>query len=640
MTLQQSVLLVLALAVVAGVVRLWRAHRLDPRAPRAWRLFALLAAQPLLASALYLTLFPPQRAVDPAALVLLTEGARAADAARAEGIVLALPEAEDAGAIPRVPDLATALRRHPGTHRVQVLGAGLAARDRDAARAVSIAFAPPPSTPGIVRVSLPPRVGRGAMFPVAGEVDGAVDGSVELRDPAGRRVDALPLGEDGRFELRGIAMEAGAARFELRLVDAEGAALSQVGVPLWIEAGVPPRVLLLAGAPGPETRALRRWLADAGAQVQARIALGGGLQLGAAPLGEAALAEADLLIADARAWSGLGEGGRSRVLAAVRDGMGLLLRADTPLPAATLRGVNGGGFAITGGAGSAPWSLPPARVDDEAALRARLGSGSRDAPFDLEQAQGPLPALARRGWRLQGAQAIAFAPDEGGAPGWWRAEGRGRIGLWTLLDSYVLPLHGRADLYDELWSPVIATLARAGNDSLPVIGAGARVGERMRICGWPAGAVVEMPDGAVLQPLVDPASGSRRCAGIWPRVDGWHRLRLDDAGRWFHVAAADADPSLRLAALRDATLAIAASASGDANADADAGADAGAGAGAMRPPGKPGPAWPWFLLWLLLAGLAWWLERSRVGLAATGAMDGPADEEAIPRHPGERRDPF
>src|SRR5690606_820868 len=128
MNLQQSVLLVLALAVVAGAVRLWRAHRLDPRVPRAWRLFALLAAQPLLAGALYLTLFPPQRAVDPAALVLLTEGARAADAARAEGIVLALPEAGDAGAIPRVPDLATALRRHPGTHRVQVLGAGLAAR--------------------------------------------------------------------------------------------------------------------------------------------------------------------------------------------------------------------------------------------------------------------------------------------------------------------------------------------------------------------------------------------------------------------------------------------------------------------------------------------------------------------------------
>src|SRR5690606_22871938 len=96
MNLQQWVLLVLALAVLAGAVRLWRAHRLDPRGPRAWRLVALLILQPLLAGALYLTLFPPERAVDPAALVLLTEGAGAAEAAGADGIVLALPEAGEA----------------------------------------------------------------------------------------------------------------------------------------------------------------------------------------------------------------------------------------------------------------------------------------------------------------------------------------------------------------------------------------------------------------------------------------------------------------------------------------------------------------------------------------------------------------
>src|SRR5690606_29816428 len=642
-------------SVVAGAVRLWRAHLLDPRGPRAWRLVALLILQPLLAGALYLTLFPPERAVDPAALVLLTEGAGAAEAAGADGIVLALPEAGEAGDVPRVPDLATALRRHPGSTRVQVLGAGLTARDRDAAQAVAISFEPPAPVPGIVRLSLPPRVTRGAMFTVGGQVEGVADGSVELRDPAGRRVDAAPLDDDGRFQVRGIAMEAGPARFELRLVDAEGAPRSQVAAQLWIEAAAPPRVLLLAGAPGPETRALRRWLVDAGAHVQARIALGGGLQLGAAPLDEAAPADADLLTVDARAWSGLGEGGRGRVLAAVRQGMGLLLRADTALPAASLRGVGGPGFTIAGGAGSAPWSLATARVDDEPALRARLGSGSRDAPFDLEQAQAPLPALLRRGWRVQGAQAIPFAPGNEAPPGWWRVEGRGRIGLWALLDSDVLPLHGRADLHDGIWSPVVATLARARTDPLPLIDAGARVGERLSVCGWPAGATIEAPDGKVSQPLADPASGSRRCAGVWPRVEGWHRLRLGDAQRWFHVAADDADAPMRLAALRDATLALAASTSASAGASTGAKADAGpdpAGASAapgadaaggmeraspvVPPPGRPGAAWPWFLLWLLLAGLVWWLERSRVGLAAGATANGEGEGDA--RHPGGRRD--
>ncbi len=606
MSLQHWVALVLALAAALGCLRQWRAHRRDPRRPRAWRLLVLLALQPILAAALYPVLFPPQRAVDPDTLVLLTEGASAADAATADGVALALPEARDAGTVARTPDLATALRRHPGTTRVQVLGAGLVARDRDAARGLAVAFEPPPLPSGIVRLALPSRVIRGLAFAIDGQAEGAPGGSVELRDPAGRRVDAAALDDDGRFRVHGPAMETGTARFELRLLDADGATLAQSDVPLGIEPPASPRVLLLAGAPGPETRALRRWLVDAGAQVQARIALGGGLQLGAAPLGEAALAEADLVIADARAWSGLGEGGRDRVLAAVREGMGLLLRADTPLSAASLRGVAASGFAIDGGAGSAAWPLPFADMEDEQALRAWLGSGSADAPFDPES-QAPLPPLSRRSWRVRGAQAIAFAPaSDGGVPtGWWRSEGRGRIGLWTLLDSYVLRLHGRADLHDRLWSRAVGTLARARADALPVVEVDARIGERMTVCGWPEGAVVEAPDGGMFRPLADPATGSRRCAGIWPQVAGWHRLRVADADaeRRFHVAAADSDPPRRLAALRDATLAMAGSAPRTQRA-ADAVATV------------AGPAWPWLLLWLLPAALAWWLERSRLGLAS------------------------
>lgn len=612
MSLQSWVLAVLALAVVAGALRQWLVHRADPSAPRAWRLVALLLAQPLLAGALYLVLFPPVRPLDPATLVVLTRGASAADAARAEGSVLALPEAEQPGAAARVPDLATALRRHPGAARVQVLGAGLEARDRDAARMLAIDFDPPALADGFIELALPHRVGRGEEFAIGGRVEGAADGSVELHDPAGRRVDAAPLDGQGRFLVHGVAMEAGAAHFGLRLLDAEGAAVAQVDAPLWIEPVVPPQVLLLSGAPGPETRALRRWLVDAGATVQARIALGGGLQLGSAPLDAAALAGADLVIVDARSWSGLGEAGRARVLAAVGDGLGLLLRADTPLPAAALRGVAAEDFAIAGGAGTAPWTLPPARVDDEQALRGRMGSGSRDAPFDLEQAQAAPPALARRGWQVRGDAAVAFAPDGQSPPGWWRGHGRGRIGLWTLLDTYLLPLHGRDDLHGRLWSDAVATLARPRAAAVPAMEAHARVGERMTVCDWPAGATVQAPDGSVLEPIVDPASGPRRCAGIWPRVAGWHQLRLEQGERGFHVAAADADPVLRLAELRQATLELAA-------APATA-------APHGRPPrhGEPGPAWPWCLLWLLVAGATWWLERSRLGLAAEPASAPPA----------------
>lgn len=605
MSLQSWVLAVLVLATAVALARLWRAHRRDPRGPRAWRLAVLLALQPLLAGALYLALFPPQRAVDAATLVLLTEGAGPGDAASADGRVLALPEADDVGEIPRTPDLATALRRHPGTTRLRVLGAGLPARDREAARGLDIAFEPLPPTPGLVELQLPARVVRGAGFAVAGRVAGDGERVVELLDPAGRRVDAVAPDADGRFQLRGVAMEAGAARFALRLADAGGGILAQLDVPLWIEADVPPRVLLLAGAPGPETRALRRWLVDAGARVDARIALGGGLHLGTAALDAGALAQADLVIADARAWSGLGETARARVLAAVDAGLGLLLRADTAMGAAALRDIRGPGFEVGGGSGSRVWTLPPPRLDDEQALRAWMGSGRPDAPFDLEQAQAAVPQLSRRDWRVQGAQAVALGQGVQAPAGWWRARGRGRIGLWTLLDTYVLPLHGREDLYAGLWNEAVATLARAGGEPLPAFAAAPRAGQRSQACGWPEGAVVEAPDGRLIAPVADPASGDRRCAGFWPRVEGWHRLRHGERERWFHVAAADADPTLRLAELREATLALAAAAP-----------DAAARARAAAAPGVPGPAWPWFVLWLALAGAAWWLERSRRGLRA------------------------
>ncbi|MDH5832560.1 hypothetical protein QFW81_01245, partial [Luteimonas sp. M1R5S59] len=135
---------------------------------------------------------------------------------------------------------------------------------------------------------------------------------------------------------------------------------------------------------------------------------------------------------------------------------------------------------------------------------------------------------------------------------------------------------------------------------------GARTGQRLVICGWPDGAEIASPDGSRVRPIVDPATGARRCAGVWPRVPGWHRLQHGDATHAFHVAEGHADPALRRAELREATLQLAAAPASASGAQAASEARA----------TVPGPAWPWFLAWLLLAGVAWWFERSRLGLAA------------------------
>ena len=177
MTPELLVAALLALGVLLAWLRLWGAQRTGTGA-RGGRLLALSLLQPLLAASLYLVLFPPARMVEAGALTVLTEGATAADVARAQGLVLALPEAGAVAGATRVPDLASALRAHPGVTRVQVLGAGLVARDRDAAATVALDFDPPPLPPGIAALSLPERSVRGAGVLIAGQVAGVEKGSV------------------------------------------------------------------------------------------------------------------------------------------------------------------------------------------------------------------------------------------------------------------------------------------------------------------------------------------------------------------------------------------------------------------------------------------------------------------------------
>ncbi|WP_223121568.1 hypothetical protein, partial [Pseudomonas viridiflava] len=87
---------------------------------------------------------------------------------------------------------------------------------------------------------------------------------VELLDPAGQVVDTAVANATGQVHLRGLARAAGQVLFALRLRDAAGAERSRVQVPVLITAVPSARVLLLAGAPQPDLKYLRRWASDAG----------------------------------------------------------------------------------------------------------------------------------------------------------------------------------------------------------------------------------------------------------------------------------------------------------------------------------------------------------------------------------------
>lgn len=585
MTLEHAIAALLALAALAAATRLlWaRARAPAERRARGWRVALLVLLQVASALLLYRVLFPPTVRAPAGLLVVATAGTDRvpAHARPAGAVVVALPEAPALQDATRVPDLATALRQHPGTTRLRVLGAGLLPRDRDAVQGMGLQFEPAPRLPGVIGLWPPRGVQAGRRFSVEGRIRASPGARIELLDPAGNVVARATPSAAGDFQLQGTARAAGPAVWRLRLRDRRGALLEETPVPLDVAAAMRLRVLVLAGAPNPELKYLRRWASDAGLALDSRIALGAGMRIGdaAARLDPATLAAHDLVVLDARSWEALGAR-RAPLLQAVRGGLGLLLQlpyATAPSERAALARL---GFASN-----------VARAQDVALpAPAKGGAATRDAGT-AKLTRGPL--------RIIGPSDVPILRDATGEPlAWWRAVGLGRIGVAGFDDSFRLALAGDTATHGDLWATLFSTLARPQATAPAALALDAWRGERVVLCGVAGNATVDAPDRARIA-LHVPATGARACAGFWPRAAGWHVLRSDDGPHPFYVRDPAQAHGLRAVSLREATARLATTAP----------------AGPSLGPAIPGPRWPWLLAWLALAAAGWWFERSRLGRA-------------------------
>ncbi|CAL1692180.1 hypothetical protein MMB232_02339 [Brevundimonas subvibrioides] len=583
------VALILLIAVATGLIRLWlwqRAAAVADRAP-AWRLLTLAGLQVLAAALLWFTLFPPPAVLRSGTLIVATAGSPATIATVPGDVLVALPEAGEIEGAGRMPDLATALRRHASASRIRIEGQGLVPRDHTPLP-LPVDFDPPPLPGGLIDVTLPDPAAPGAVVQVGGQVGTLPAGTVELVDPADTVVDRVRVVANQRFFLAASTRAPGLALFDLRLRDAAGRLVERIVVPVETRPQTPPRIRVLAGAPGPETKYLQRWAQDAGIDLGIDIDLGAGIQLGDAPLAlnATALGAIDLVVIDDRRWEALGAGGRAALAGAVDRGMGLLLRPTGALSPATRRDWANLGLTLTGSGEVLPLQLDPPAA----------GPATPETP---EPEPDALPELGRLDTTVTGTDAVSIIRDPEGTPlASWRARGRGRVGVWTVTDSYALVLTGRPDRYGELWSALFSDLARAGDASRATVPDIPRAGTRFAVCGLSGQASVIGPDGTG-QPLrIDPATGDQACAGVWPERSGWHLVR-DGRGRETNVFVqpADATPSLVAAAHRSATLAL-----------THAAARTAASAASVQAEGSP---WPWFIgLLATLTGL-WGMERNR-----------------------------
>lgn len=583
------VAMAITITVVAGVVRLWlwqRAAAEADRAPR-WRLLTLAGLQIVVGALLWLTLFPPTALLRSGILIVATDGSPATLPTTPSDTLVALPEAGEIAGAERVPDLATALRRHGSVSRIRIEGVGLIPRDRTPLP-LPVDFEPQPIPRGLIDLTLPKPATPGAMIQVAGQVGTLAAGTVELVDPADAVVDRIRVVAGQRFVLASSTRAPGLVLFDLRLRDAAGKLLERIAFPVETQVQTPPRVHVLAGAPGPETKYLQRWAQDTGIDLGVDIDLGAGIQVGDNPLvlNASSLDAVDLVVIDDRRWETLAASARAALAGAVDRGMGLLLRPTGPLSTATRRDWADLGLSLTGSSEIVGLQFDPPQT------------GSVPSTATESDPDG-LPELGRLDITATGTDAVSIIRDFEDTPlASWRARGRGRVGVWTVTDSYALVLTGNSDRYGELWSPLFSDLARAGNTNRATVTEIPRAGTRFAICGLSGKATVTGPDGQVQPLLVDPATGDQACAGVWPQVSGWHLVR-DGRGRETNlfVQPADATPSLVEAANRSATLELTHAAVRNEPS-----------ARSTRTEGSP---WPWFTgLLLALTGL-WWLERNR-----------------------------
>ena len=568
----------IALAVVIAAVRILRSsHR--------WR-WPLAFGQLLAGVLLYVFLFPLPATGVSGNLTILTPGISSeqlagvgtgADMIALPGIAIRVD-----GRIERAPDLATALRRHPKTSRLRVVGNGLPLRDRGSAQGLALELDAAPLPDGIAEVAVPDVVQVGRRWRAAGRINATpfANRTIELRDPADAVVSSVRTDAQGRFSVEGMARASGLLRYSLSLRDDGDQPIDTIPLALDARIGAPLRLLIAAAVPSAELKYLRRWATDAGQVVDSRIGLSEGISLGDAgkPLVDAAsLAASDLLITDERSWATFDAPTRRLIGDAVDGGLGLLLRVTAAMSNEQINA-----WAELGVDMAAVDPTPASALSDDSGDDAlRLNH----LPYRLGKNLAPLVAL-RNGDVVVG----------------WHAQGRGRIGVVTLADSYRYVLAGSTDRHGSLWATITSTLARARGELQARLPRFARAGERAVICGLDAaGWQAESPDALRTTLLID--NKNPGCAAYWPATAGAYRLSRQDASKtrdtesagWsFDVLADDQATSLLAAQTQRATQDLA-----TASASAAASVDQAAGI----------PRVAWLLAWLAVMTALWWVER-------------------------------
>jgi hypothetical protein len=595
--LEISSALLLSVVFLGSVFAAWR--RLGGSSRARWTGIAVLNAAACLA--IFALLAPPVQ-LRPASdtVILVTEGARSAPATGANAYVA--PGAGDYGRGPGyLLDAGQLPLREPALGTLTVAGHGLeAAQWQRFPDDLTIDFNPPPLS-GLVASAWQRSLPQGEPLIVTGryaDVPSENATTIELLDPAGLTVAAHDLLSGDAFELITRPKAPGLLEYRLRVLGKEGE-LHTEPVPVYVRSGERPLLYVLQSAPSFETRQLRNWAGDSSATLvvdtvitkdrELRQLVNAG-QLADDRLSPALLGITGLSVVDGRAWAGLDGGRRAWFDAAVREGMGLLILADSDLAA---------------------------HLEQDDPLLQGFGLAEREREQDgyVPEWQGlqSEQQLALPGLELVNREGAALTRIESGeVVEAYRNVGLGRVAVSILRERHRWLTSGDDATYTAYWARLMGRLGRPGplpyllplsDDTWP------RQHRRVRLCAMAGDTNVSFQVAPLqgkpmleLKSAAPSVGGPRRCAEFWPDRAGWHRTRLHagdaDEGlgeAYFYVFGEHQWQTQWRKSRQQATLSRASSNASDqaamtrtARVDID-------------------PLWPW-LVFMISAGLLW-LER-------------------------------
>jgi hypothetical protein len=380
-----------------------------------------------------------------------------------------------------------------------------------------------PELPALGALDLPDEVSLGSPLPVRGKAAVPDSGWVILEAPDGSRDSARVTAAAPWFQLEARPRAAGGAVYRLFVQTADGAVLAD-SFGISVRPDRPPTLLVLDGSPSFETAYLKRWLATRGGQLtvrttftrdRSRIERLNGAPAADGPLTPALLGGFDAILADSAALAALSPAERRALTDAIEtDGLGLLLTSGTPTA------VHFVPFA--------PFVVDSSR------------SGAQDEARTARLTWPHIPHRSRTGIEVAGTTLrprAALSPLIFDHTGGWlaarRNAGAGRIAVTLVRSPSRWVLEEEHELFAGYWDRLISAVARDTATRASIEGGAApRADRRLQVeliaSARPEAVSIVAPDGS-REPLAlarDPVDTRRWTGGYWPRVAGWHTLRL------------------------------------------------------------------------------------------------------------------